>query len=402
MESKQQGNALSQKGWVSGVAFLSIMGLVILAVILLTGVARIQTLYLWGMLAALITLLLLAIGQKANGKWYGVLIDVRNRVSLSRLQITLWTIIVVSVFLAIGLNRAMPHALKQPTPEEIEQCKAEFLKNSEGIDDINQFRSKNQAAAALALERANDHCTPEPLKIYFPTELLLALGISTASFAGSTLVQSIKRNKRGIGLITEIKRKMEDAEKIFKVKEENFNQLQKSMAEFASLKANAMKQKAVPGRTPEEQKKDQMDIEAAEAGMNDVMPKYNQAKKDYEESKANREKIKADWEMEDKKKEGLLKVNESPQQASLGDIFQGDEIGNYQLIDLSKVQMFFFTVAIIISYGATLGRLLENSAAVLHPFGVNLPAFSATLNGLLGISHAGYLAVKSVDQTKTE
>jgi hypothetical protein len=353
-------------------------------------------------LAVLIILLLLAIGQKANGKWYGVLIDVRNRVSLSRLQITLWTIIVVSVFLAIGLNRAMPHALKQPTPEEIEQCKAEFLKNSEGIDDINQFRSKNQAAAALALERANDHCTPEPLKIYFPAELLLALGISTASFAGSTLVQSIKRNKRGIGLITEIKRKMEDAEKIFKVKEENFNQLQKSMAEFASLKANAMKQKAVPGRTPEEQKKDQMDIEAAEAGMNDVMPKYNQAKKDYEESKANREKIKADWEMEDKKKEGLLKVNESPQQASLGDIFQGDEIGNYQLIDLSKVQMFFFTVAIIISYGATLGRLLENSAAVLHPFGVNLPAFSATLNGLLGISHAGYLAVKSVDQTKTE
>lgn len=402
MESNQKDTTLSKNHWVSGVAFLSIMGLVILAVILLAGVARIQTLYLWGILAVLITLLLLAIGQKANGKWYGVLIDVRNRVSLSRLQITLWTIIVVSVFLAIGLNRAMPHALRQPTAEEVEQCKAEFLKNREGIEDINQFRSKNQESAALVIKRAIDHCTPEPLKIYFPTELLLALGISTASFAGSTLVQSIKRNKRGIGLITEIKRKMEDAEKVFKVKEEKFNQLQKSMAEFASLKANAMKQKATQGRTPEEQMKDQMDIEAAEAGMNDVMPKYNQAKKDYEESKANWEKIKADWEIEDKKKEGLLKVNDSPQQASLGDIFQGDEIGNYQLIDLSKVQMFFFTVAIIISYAATLGRLLENSAAVLHPFGVNLPAFSATLNGLLGISHAGYLAVKSVDQTKTE
>jgi hypothetical protein len=401
MESEQQGAALSRKGWVSGVAFLSIMGLVILAVILLTGVARVQTLYLWGILAVLIILLLLAIGQKANGKWYGVLIDVSNRVSLSRLQITLWTIIVVSVYLAIGLNRAMPHALKQPTAEEIEQCKAEFLKNSEGIDDINQFRSKNQAATALALERANDHCTPEPLKIYFPTELLLALGISTASFAGSTLLQSIKRNKRSIGLITEIKRKMEDAEKVFKAKEENFNQLRNSLADLTNVRANAVQQKAVPGRTPEDQKKDQIEIDKAELQINNLTPQFNQAKKDHEESKANLEKIRTDWEIEDKKKEGLLKVNDSPQQASLGDIFQGDEIGNYQLIDLSKVQMFFFTVAIIISYGATLGRLLENSAAVLHPFGVNLPAFSATLNGLLGISHAGYLAVKSVDQTKT-
>jgi hypothetical protein len=136
--------------------------------------------------------------------------------------------------------------------------------------------------------------------------------------------------------------------------------------------------------------------------LSDITPQFEKAEKEYNEAKAVSEKLGADWEIADTKKEGLLKVNESPREASLNDLFQGDEIGNYQLIDISKVQMFFFTFAVIISYGVTLGNLVENSTTVLHPFGVSLPAFSTTLNALLGISHAGYLTVKSVGHTKTE
>ena len=83
------------------------------------------------------------------------------------------------------------------------------------------------------------------------------------------------------------------------------------------------------------------------------------------------------------------------------DLFQGDEIGDYYLVDLSKVQMFFFTVAIVVSYAAALAGILNDQAALMNPLGVDFPSFSSSLNALLAISHAGYLTVKSVDHTKT-
>jgi hypothetical protein len=57
-------------------------------------------------LAGAIVLLLIGSGNIALGRWDGVFIDERNRVSLSRVQIALWTIVLLSGIITLGLWNA--------------------------------------------------------------------------------------------------------------------------------------------------------------------------------------------------------------------------------------------------------------------------------------------------------
>ena len=98
---------------------------------------------------------------------------------------------------------------------------------------------------------------------------------------------------------------------------------------------------------------------------------------------------------------GVIKTNQIPRQASLLDMFLGDEIGNFNQVDLSKVQMFLITIVIVAAYGAALYDLLLDSAIVFNPLGVSLPALSASISTMLVISHGGYLAVKAVDHSNS-
>ena len=93
---------------------------------------------------------------------------------------------------------------------------------------------------------------------------------------------------------------------------------------------------------------------------------------------------------------GLLQTNEEPKDASLLDMFKGEEITDYDYVDISKVQMFFFTVAAWLGYAGTLWT------AALSPDtegAVVFPLLSTSLVILIGISHAGYLTVKSAPKT---
>ena len=97
---------------------------------------------------------------------------------------------------------------------------------------------------------------------------------------------------------------------------------------------------------------------------------------------------------------GTLYANPTISDATFSDIFEGDEIGNAAQIDLGKVQMFFFTVIIALSYCLSIGSAL---AAVKtdtpNPFS-QFPVLSEGMLALLGISHAGFLVNKGVDHTK--
>ena len=119
------------------------------------------------------------------------------------------------------------------------------------------------------------------------------------------------------------------------------------------------------------------------------------------EADAKANELREQLQREDREQAGLLFVNVSPKDARLSDLFQGDEIGNYLLVDLSKVQMFFITIVVLAAYAVALRSLFLDHAALFNPLGVDFPQFSSSLNTLLGISHAGYLSVKSVDQTRT-
>ena len=125
----------------------SVILLVIMIAILLISepqVARLSIRYTW-----IITLLLLAAfaviaGQGVTGYWWGIAIDDRNKVSLSRLQMIIWTIIVVAGFLS------------------------------------------------AALANINNPATTTPLDITVPEQLLWLMGISTTSLVGSPLIKSTK------------------------------------------------------------------------------------------------------------------------------------------------------------------------------------------------------------------
>lgn len=85
-------------------------------------------------------------GHGVVGLWRGVLIDERNKLSLSRLQMVLWTIVVLSGFLAAALSN---------------------------IDKASPGTS--------------------PLAIGIPQEMWMLMAISTTSLVGSPLILSMKK-----------------------------------------------------------------------------------------------------------------------------------------------------------------------------------------------------------------
>ena len=115
----------------------------------------------------------------------------------------------------------------------------------------------------------------------------------------------------------------------------------------------------------------------------------------------------------DSNREGKLYANASIKDARLTDMFEGDEIGNTAFVDIAKVQMFLFTMIIIVAYCyqvySTLGQTLfdDHGKALLGLDGkrlidtLGMPALSAGIVALLGISHAGYLTSKTADHTPT-
>jgi hypothetical protein len=94
---------------------------------------------------------------------------------------------------------------------------------------------------------------------------------------------------------------------------------------------------------------------------------------------------------------GAVAQNVQAGQAGLADMFRGDEVGNEDALDMGKVQLFFFTIIIVLAYGMGLGELLLTATGPIEAF----PALSESVVVLLGISHAGYLAYKAAPHTPT-
>lgn len=93
--------------------------------------------------------------------------------------------------------------------------------------------------------------------------------------------------------------------------------------------------------------------------------------------------------------DGVILRNTNPASARWGDLLKGDEAGNAAVIDLGKLQMFFTTFVLLLSYSAMLGKTFAGNGFVAA-----LPAFSEGFNLLLGISHTGYLTYKASPHTR--
>ena len=102
----------------------------------------------WLLCLAILGAFTIGVGHALTGYWKSILIDDRNKASLSRLQMVLWTGIVLSAY-----------------------------------------------ATAVAWNR--DAGSSTPLKVPIPQELWMLMGIATASLAGSVLIKEDQKKRSG-------------------------------------------------------------------------------------------------------------------------------------------------------------------------------------------------------------
>jgi hypothetical protein len=232
----------------------------------------------WSWISILILLILsfLVTGHGVRGIWNGIFIDGRNRMSLSWLQMVLWTLLVLSGFFAAGLS--------------------------------------NLVAGAV-----------DPLAIAIPEELWFLMGISTTSLVASPMILSRKKNQQPVDV-----------------------EHQKNVASLARRHG---------------------------VGATDIKNRFDN--------------------------EGLIIKYNTPDQAQFSDFFTGEETGNAGGIDLSRLQMFYFTLIMVLAYTVQIGsKFLEVDPNI--SIITNFPALPASMVALLGISHAGYLIKKAAQNSQTE
>ena len=214
-----------------------------------------RTFWLWGIAA--LTLLTVVAGSGVTGNWRGAFIDDRLKMSLSRLQLLAWTILILSAFGAIAIARVRSNPLTS-------------------------------------------------LDIGVPETIWALLGISATSLLGSPLIKNSRKQ--------------------------------------APTPSNAQKLLSDQGQS------------------------------------ATSVEI-----------EGQVVKNTDISQASMADLFRGEYVNNVALLDLGKIQMFFFTLVLILAYGFAVNEALQAATAP-----ASLPDVGEGMLPLLGISHAGYLANKVV------
>ena len=94
---------------------------------------------------------------------------------------------------------------------------------------------------------------------------------------------------------------------------------------------------------------------------------------------------------------GSIDRNVTPGEASWADLFLGEEVANRDVVDISRLQKFFITVLLLVTYIRLLWQVLGNPDPVT---GINMPTVADDQGGhgflwLLGLSHAAYLAYKA-------
>jgi hypothetical protein len=196
-----------------------------------------STLFAWILIAGLMGLFAIVAGHGVTGIGRGVLIDDRHRLSLSRLQMLLWGVLVLSGYMAAALSNI-----------------------GRGMGG--------------------------PLEVAIPSELLLAMGISTASLVASPVALAYKQRKR-------------------------------------------------PGQVTS-------------------LP--------------------------------------NPACSHMSDLFRGEEASDQKDLDLGKVQMFLFTIVLIVGYALALGDQFAAQQGMIS----SLPNLNSAVVSLLAISHAGYLTKKAI------
>jgi hypothetical protein len=115
--------------------------------------------------------------------------------------------------------------------------------------------------------------------------------------------------------------------------------------------------------------------------------------------------------------QGVLSTR-PPNRYAWRDIFYGDEVGNDDQVDFSKVQQFFLTVAVVLVYGIEIGRILLDpkicptscagaaaaaaGSACGAPAILHFPPLSEGIVAIVAVSQVAYIAYKAAPHTKSD
>lgn len=252
-----QHTASLWRSWHSIILLTLLVALLIFRLMLPTT----PRLWTWLSILMVLSVFALVVGHEATGVWLGVLIDSRNKVSLSRLQMLVWTVVILSAYLtAVLVNLDLEHTT--------------------------------------------------PLAVSIPPELWLLMGITTTSLVGSPLLLNVKKQQQ--------------------VDDEKKSHVLSQLAQQAMDTSKMLIQ-------------------------------------------------------------GSVVINITPKTARWSDLFRGSQTSDAGQVDLGKLQMFFFTLVVLLAYSGALAALFGRDAGVIH----SLPAPDTGTLMLLGISHAGYLVSKA-------
>ncbi len=184
----------------------------------------------WLLLLAASFLFLVWLGLLGKAHPFGILIDTRNKFSLSRLQLILWLTLIAS---SIGIAFLQNYKIPSPTltiyftgafegsfqipadcrtgdvlfdercrpaalSEQLQTLNIENIQGNLGqlLRDGDQMQitppTAEHAAATFEIQSQSDESAPEGRDFNIPDEILLLLGISTTSLVGSPLLKSIR------------------------------------------------------------------------------------------------------------------------------------------------------------------------------------------------------------------
>lgn len=331
------------------------------------------------------------------GRWDGILIDLRHKVSLSRLQLVLWTVVVLSAWITLALHRTIPVLQGQLLGSEaglVDEV-AGLLAGESGVTAAHTER-----ATAILEQLTGGDMTPAdgeappayaPLDIAIPPEVLAALGISIASMAGASVIKTNQASNEDGRANEIVGAQMEKATVVVADASRQANALE-SMRQSTLESLNQPALEAMPGEEPPPV--DPEALQAAQAQLATLEAQLRAA----ETAAARAEERATRLQETQALAVGELHTRPTAADARWNDMLRGDTIANYQYADLGKIQMFFFTIVLVFSYAALLWSIMSmpmaESILQIAPT-LRLPGFSESLVLILGISHGGYLVTKN-------
>ena len=314
--------------WVMRHVAASIVLIVAIVAVIVAGFQAILAPFLiWIFLLALFVALTLVVSHNFTRRWLGVLIDDRNKFSLSRLQMLLWTAIVLSAFLASVLANIQLTLL---------------VYVSGAVDQPQVFYEHSGALVSDVLWHAG----------------ILNLDPETGSFSAAPDVDLSQIN---------LAQPLQDGQVVYVPRPGETIPAQVAVQAQADQKSGPSSPLAV--QIPSE-----------------VWLLLG----------VSTTSLVASPLIKGQKSDVIVK-NQSAVQASLGDLFKGEEIGNFGQLDLAKVQLLYFTLIVIGAYMIAVANQFLNTQTAI----ASLPALDGGVVAMLGVSHAGYLSNKAVGHSSS-